>query len=187
MTHGRIRGDNTIPTAVRLGDWETPATINDTWGFKKADTNWKTADELVFHLVDIVSKGGNYLINVGPDAMGVIPGPSQRALRKVGKWMEVNAESIRGADPTPFGAEFGSKAWRCTAKPWMLYIHIFEWPGAALKLSAMPAMVDDACLLADSQQTSLPISQEGGELTVGLPDRPANRIPTVVRLKLRQP
>jgi alpha-L-fucosidase len=84
------RGDNEIPGAVTPGAWETAATINDTWGFKKDDHNWKPAEDICFKLVDIVSKGGNYLLNVGPDGNGAIPQPSQDILRKVGAWLKVN-------------------------------------------------------------------------------------------------
>ena len=65
-------GDNKIPSMAVDADWETPATINDTWGFKKDDHNWKSATDLVRKLVDIVSKGGNYLLNIGPTAEGII-------------------------------------------------------------------------------------------------------------------
>ncbi len=63
----RSMGDNSIPHQVVNGDWEVPATLNHTWGFKKDDTDWKTPEDLTFKLVDIVSKGGNYLLNVGTD------------------------------------------------------------------------------------------------------------------------
>lgn len=103
-------GDNEIPDLTRTGAWETPATLNHTWGYKKHDHDWKTSASLVFTLVDIVSKGGNYLLNVGPDGEGVIPQSSQDTLRKVGRWLQVNGEAIYGAGRTPFGAEFGSLA-----------------------------------------------------------------------------
>ena len=99
----RSTGDNQIPNEVLKEDWEVPATLNHTWGFKKDDTDWKTTDDLTFKLVDIVSKGGNYLLNVGPTSEGVIPQASQDNLRGVGKWLKVNGESIYGAGPTPFG------------------------------------------------------------------------------------
>src|ERR1039458_9607919 len=100
-------GDNQIPNQVLKEDWEVPATLNHTWGFKKDDTDWKTTEDLQFKLVDIVSKGGNYLLNVGPTSEGVIPQASQDNLRGVGRWLKVNGESIYGAGPTPFGSELG--------------------------------------------------------------------------------
>ena len=102
-------GDNAHSrTRSSTGDWEVPATLNHTWGFKKDDTDWKTPEDLTFKLVDIVSKGGNYLLNVGPTAEGVIPQASQDNLRAVGRWLKVNGEAIYGAGPTPFGDELGT-------------------------------------------------------------------------------
>ena len=105
-------GDNAIPIQpyTKEGKWEVPATLNDTWGFKKNDENWKDPRDLIGKLADIVSKGGNYLLNVGPTAEGVIPQASQDILRAIGKWMEVNGESIYGTSPSPF--YFPDITWR---------------------------------------------------------------------------
>ena len=77
-------------------------TMNDTWGFKSYDHNWKTTEMLIRNLVDIASKGGNYLLNVGPTSEGLIPGPSVERLKEVGKWMKVNGEAIYGTTASPF-------------------------------------------------------------------------------------
>ena len=95
-------GDNVIPAQVQGEAWEVPATINHTWGFRKDDQDWKSPGEVAFKLVDIVSKGGNYLLNVGPTAEGVIPQGSQDTLRTVGRWLKVNGEAVYGAGPTPW-------------------------------------------------------------------------------------
>ncbi len=87
-----------------------PATINDTWGFRNDDTNWKSPGQIAFKLVDIVSKGGNYLLNVGPTAEGVIPQASQDILRTVGRWLKVNGEAVYGAGPRPSATSSASTA-----------------------------------------------------------------------------
>jgi alpha-L-fucosidase len=77
-------------------DWESCMTMNDTWGFKRSDTNWKSAKVLIDNLVDIAAKGGNYLLNVGPDATGRIPQASVDRLAEMGRWLAVNGEAIYG-------------------------------------------------------------------------------------------
>lgn len=195
----RSMGDNVIPGTVLKEDWEVPATLNHTWGFKKDDNDWKPTSDLTFKLVDIVSKGGNYLLNVGPTAEGVIPQPSQDNLRGVGKWLKVNGESIYGAGPTPFGPELGTPDpvkkdregkpfinaktdWRCTTKPGKLYIHLFKWPSGQFELEGYSGKVKKAYLLAKKGK-SLKVSQDGGKLTVALPAEAPDAIDSVVVLE----
>lgn len=77
-------------------DWESCMTMNDTWGFKTNDHNWKSAETLIHNLVDIAAKGGNYLLNIGPKSDGTIPAESVERLGEMGKWLAVNGESIYG-------------------------------------------------------------------------------------------
>jgi alpha-L-fucosidase len=190
----RSMGDNRIPNAVVEGDWEVPATINRTWGYKKDDNNWKTPEELTFKLVDIVSKGGNYLLNVGPTSEGIIPQPSQRNLLAVGRWLRFNGESIYDAGPTPFGDEFGSydpekkdsrgnpvfnakTEWRCTTKltstgsgqAGKLFIHLFKWPDGKFELSKVKGKVINAYMLADPERRELEVLQEADRVIISLP------------------
>jgi alpha-L-fucosidase len=195
----RSMGDNRIPNEVVKEDWEVPATLNDTWGFKKADTNWKSPDDLTFKLVDIVSKGGNYLLNVGPTSEGLIPQASQDNLRAVGRWLKVNGEAIYGAGPTPFGPELGTpdkstldkngnptfkiaKDWRCTTKPGKLYIHLFKWPGATFELEKVSGKISKAYMLAD--KSAVKVSQAGDKVTLSLPSKPTNEYASVVVLQM---
>jgi alpha-L-fucosidase len=120
------------PTGIPGKDWETCMTMNRTWGFKSADTNWKSAETLITNLVDIASKGGNYLLNVGPNSLGEIPEASVERLKTVGKWMDVNGDAIYGTTPSPFATQL---PWgRCTKKVTKhgttLYLHVFtgSWP-----------------------------------------------------------
>ena len=179
-------GDNRIPGALRSGDWETPATLNDTWGFKKHDHNWKQPDDVIFKLVDIVSKGGNYLLNVGPDSTGTIPGPSCDILRNVGKWIAVNGEAIYGAGPTPFGDELSTMngaRYRVTTKGDRLYLHLFEWEDDSVELPRNQHNISRARMLANSAG-ELNVSSRGDSLIVELPNRfAASKTATVVCLE----
>lgn len=88
-------------------DWEACMTLNDTWGYKKTDHNWKSTQTLVHNLVDIAAKGGNYLLNVGPTAEGVIPGESVARLAQMGAWLEVNGEAIYATERLQSGFKQG--------------------------------------------------------------------------------
>ena len=177
----RSTGDNVIPPEASLEAWETPATINDTWGFRRDDTNWKSPGQIAFKLVDIVSKGGNYLLNVGPTADGVIPQPSADVLRTVGRWLKVNGEAVYGAGASPFGGEFGeytgkdakdvrgqklflaNNEWRVTTKPGRLYITFFAEPRAVFEIPAMKNRITRAYRLADKAPVAL--RSENGRTT----------------------
>lgn len=164
--------DNTIPAGVVQGDWVVPETINNTSGFKKYDNAWKSLDDLVFKLVDIVSKGGNLLMYVGPTAEGIIPRPTLVTLQNVGGWLKSNGEAIYGAGSTPFGSEFGAANWRCTAKPGRLFITLFQWPKGPLELEHVSDRIVKAYLFADPSHGALKFTQGKGHVAVVLPEDP---------------
>ena len=103
------------------------------------------------------SKGGNYLLNVGPTAEGVIPQASQDILRTIGKWMKVNGESIYGTWPSPF--YFPDITWRATVKPGKVYLHILNWPGTKLRFEGLESKVKKAYFLAN--KAAVPYRQKG--------------------------
>ena len=140
-------------TGIPGRDWETCMTMNDTWGFKQNDQHWKSETDLIRKLVDIASKGGNFLLNVGPTAEGLIPQPSVERLAAMGKWLKVNGESIYGSSPSVFK----KLPWgRCTTKPGKLYLHVFDWPAdGKLEVPGLANPIKKAYLLSDPQQTAL--------------------------------
>jgi alpha-L-fucosidase len=180
-------GDNIIPGEKRTEAWETPATINHTWGYRKDDVDWKRPGEIIFKLVDIVSKGGNYLLNVGPMADGVIPPASQDVLRAAGRWLKVNGEAVYGAGSTPFGEELGEPSakgtkdlrgtplflvrdeYRVTAKPGKLYFTFFIETRVAFEIPAMSNAVKRAYLLANSAPLELVVKEGRTSFTLPRP------------------
>jgi alpha-L-fucosidase len=193
------------PQGLSGRDWETCQPINDTWGYKSYDTNFKSTRTLLQNLIDIVSKGGDYLLNVGPDANGVIPQPEQERLLAIGKWLKVNGEAIYGSGPGPFTVEHGSFQstpysatkkknsglpewvpvwdWRATAKPGKVYISIFQWPNGPFKLPAMQAKVIKAYMLTDSKHSALKLQQNANGVTVTLPATATDPIASVLVLQ----
>jgi len=171
-----------IPATGMPGwDWETCMTMNNTWGYKKDDHNWKSTQDLLHKLVDIVSKGGNFLLNVGPTAEGVIPQPSVDRLAEIGRWMDTNAQSIYGTTASPFKR----LAWgRCTQKPGILYLHVFNWPAdGKLVVPGLTNKARGAYLLAEPKK-ALKTLRVGENIEVSLPAKAPDPIDTVVVLQI---
>lgn len=95
-----------IPANGIDGDWEACQTLNGTWGYSADNQKWKTSEELIHELVDVVSRGGNFLLNIGPKSDGSIPEESIRLFKEIGKWMKTNGEAIYGTRANPFDKEF---------------------------------------------------------------------------------
>jgi len=172
--------DQMVPESLFSHRCETAMTHNDSWAYSKFDSNWKRPEELIRQLVKTVSCGANYLLNVGPRADGTIPAASVAALRRIGAWLKVNGESIYGAQPNPLGAEL---PWGvCTAKPGMIYVHLFNPPRDGSLLVPYSGAIAGAALLATG--AALAFQRRDDRLTITLPETLPDDAVTVIALRL---
>jgi alpha-L-fucosidase len=165
--------------------WESCMTMNNTWGYRKDDHNWKSVETLVRNLIDCASKGGNYLLNVGPTAEGLIPQPSVERLAAIGRWMKANGQAIYGTKASPFETlDWG----RCTQKPWgigktRLYLHVFHWPtNGQLVVPPLANKPLRALLLATGQK--LRFKKDGDRIVLTVPATAPDPIATVIALDI---
>lgn len=197
---GGYRGDFGTPeqeipaTGLPEGvDWETCMTMNRSWGYQSFDVAYKTTSDLVRKLVDIASKGGNFLLNVGPDERGRFPLEAKERLAGVGRWMSMNDDSIHGTRASPFATlDWG----RCTRRSLpggreRLYLHVFDRPeDGILRLPGLltPPVGDAAYLLAAPATGRLTVDRAGADLRIELPaDAMVDAMDTVVVLDLVAP
>jgi alpha-L-fucosidase len=184
--HGDMRTpEQHVPATGLDYDWESCMTMNTTWGYKSYDDNWKSSKQLIHHLIDVASKGGNYLLNVGPMATGEFPPESVERLRDIGDWMEVNSSAIYGTTASPF---IRLKWGRCTKKEYInssqLYFHVFDWPeDGRLVIDGLHNEVLDAYFLADFQQHPKVERAEKG-VVLQLPEEPLDPVATVIVVKI---
>jgi alpha-L-fucosidase len=166
-------------------DWETCMTMNETWGYKSYAHNWKSRETLVCNLVDIASKGGNYLLNVGPKADGTFPQESIDLLKGIGDWMKVNGESIYGTKASPLQP----LAWgRCTSREQAgnttLYLTVFDWPAdGKLVVPGLKNEVVSTSLLANKKKLEASPGQDG--LVISLPKTTPDTVATVIKIEVK--
>jgi alpha-L-fucosidase len=153
-------GDNFIPLKPYPGDWEVPATLNDTWGFSKDDHNWKDPQEVIKLLVKINSRGGNYLLNIGPDALGRVPQDSIRILDQVGNYVNENTEAVFGtrtlATPYPYDLDWAE----FTYKPHALFIHVLKGQRRSLYLPNIGNKVERVTILKTNEALSFELLKD---------------------------
>ncbi len=166
-------------------DWESCMTMNGHWGWNAADTRWKSTAELLRNLIDIASKGGNYLLNIGPRADGTFPPESVERLAQIGAWMQKNGEAIHGTTASPFDA----LPWgRCTVKrrsaSTTLYLHVFEWPAdGKLVVPGLGSSIARSYLLAQPD-SGLATSADDTGIVVTVPATAPDPVASIVALEL---
>ena len=164
-----ITPENFVPaTGIPGKDWETCMTMNGSWGYDTHATDWKSSGELIRTLVDIVSKGGNFLLNIGPRPDGTIQQEAIDRLRAIGAWMKVNGEAIHATTASPCGRPaWGRITTRKSDHHTRLYLHVFKWPAAGTLTVPLHNKVLNASLLADpDRRFSTRATDEGLELTL---------------------
>jgi alpha-L-fucosidase len=172
-------------TGIPGTDWESCMTMNNNWGYNKNDNNWKSAEDLVQKLVDIASKGGNFLLNVGPTAEGLFPQASVERLQLMGEWMKVNGESIYATEASPFK----KLSWgRCTQKTingnTRLYLHVFDWPqNNQLILPGLGSEIQNARALAGN--TTVKYSKKENDYVIDLTGLSKQKYVTVIAVDLK--
>ena len=182
---GGYSGDTETPeqyipaTGFPGRNWEVCMTMNDTWGYKSFDNNWKSTKDLVLKLSDIVSKGGNFLLNVGPTSLGEIPQPSVERLQQVGDWMKINSEAIYGTKANPFAYFPHGKA---TYKGQKLYLHIIDWPENGRLNIPIQNKLTKAYLLVDPNK-QLEIKQDEKRITISVPAQAPDTLLSVIAVE----
>jgi alpha-L-fucosidase len=177
-----------IPNLADLDgtDWETCMTMNGTWGYKYYDHNYKTPQTLIRNLLDIASKGGNFLLNVGPTAEGEFPPESVDILAKMGQWMKVNGEAVYGTKASPWGLfTWGRCTSKITPKGTSLYFSVFEWPAdGKLVIPGFNNKLISAKLLANGTKLKASVSK-ANVLTVSLPFAAPDPIAAVIKVDVK--
>lgn len=177
--------EQTIPsTGIPGVDWEVCMTMNTTWGYSEHDHAWKSLQTLIRNLVDIVSKGGNYLLNIGPKGDGSIPQESIDSMHAIGRWMATNGEAIYGTTASPYE----QPSWgRYTKKAGRLYAHVFEWPeDGNLEVRDGQLQVRRVYLLADPNRTLLKAERKQDALVIHVPQEAPDNIVSVVVIEYQQ-
>lgn len=175
-----------IPGLAELDgkDWETCMTMNGTWGYRTSDHNWKSTATLIRNLCDIASKGGNYLLNVGPKPDGTFPEESVERLKEIGSWMKTNHEAIYATQASPLPVlSWGRCTRKETANGTILYLSVFDWPtDGKLLVPAIKNQSIKATLLANNADCTAISTADG--ILIRLPQKAPDPIASIIKLEL---
>ncbi len=172
------------PNGIPGSYWETCMTINNHWGYDKKDHDFKSDTTLIRNLIDIASKGGNYLLNVGPTAQGIIPLPEVTRLSAMGHWLNIYGKAIYGTSASPFKKQF---QWgRVTQRGHQLYLSIFHWPeDGTLSIPAYQGSINSAHLIGDPDRPGVVAHRKGDKIVTDLPGKAPDGIASVVKISFK--
>ncbi|HEX4169840.1 MAG TPA: alpha-L-fucosidase [Bryobacteraceae bacterium] len=169
-----------VPSPEDFRLWETCMTINHTWAYNKNDRDFKSSKQLVRTLIEVASRGGNFLLNVGPQPDGGIQPEFQERLLAIGKWLSVNGDSIYGTTYGPLqNLSFG----RTTSKGRYIYLHVFDWPSGPLSVPQLTGKVASVTLLAGDRAVSF--EQQSGNLIIQTTGLQPDPYATVFKLRMQ--
>ena len=169
----------TVPKPEDFQLWETCMTINNTWAYNMHDREFKSAQFLIRGLVEVASRGGNFLLNVGPQPDGQIQPEFQERVKAIGAWLTLNGDSIYG---TTYGPVQNVQGLRTTAGPKTIYVHLFDWKPPLCAVSGIDARVLSARLLANG--TPLKFRQTEAKLEIEIPPSAPDPDVSVIALNL---
>ena len=167
-----------VPEAPLGRQWETCQTMNGSWGYNATDEKYKSPKTLIQEMVKVVSRDGNYLLNIGPKGDGTITDQTASILNGFGDWMKLNSESIYGTTRSPFPAE--PKWGFYTRKQGKLFVHVFTWPvDGQLLVPSLTNPISKIYLLNDPSKT-LKYTESNGNLQISIPANAPDSINSVI-------
>jgi alpha-L-fucosidase len=166
-----------VPATPLSRPWETNQTMNNSWGYNASDNDYKTPASLIQELVQVVSRDGNYLLNIGPKGDGTVTPQSVTILNAFSVWMKTYSGSIYGTTRSPYTTE---PEWGYyTKKTGKLYAHVFVWPtNGFLKVPSLINTINKIYLMNDS--TLLKYTDSFGYIRISVPTYAPNSINSVV-------
>lgn len=179
--------EQSIPAGTQTGAWEACMTINDSWGYNRSDTNWKSAQTLLNDLLDCVSKGGNFLLNTGPTGDGVMPSASIDVLNELGNWMQIWGAAIYSTRAGTLDVSAQSDTYCTLGSDNTLYVIVTQLPENRLLLIDLPASLPEYVFWLNQPETPIAYQVDKGFMIFTLPDVLADNLGMVLALNFTLP